>query len=424
MGSCDEVDDCEAEPRASVSSRGVCPAETVESAFAECRREARSAVANVELDEGAVRFCGEFQRAGAVGECVVDEIAERLFDAEWVDVEVGGRGIDAKLTAEGVGAGREAVGYGAQQGIRIDPFSPDRKGSLVGARDEEQFLGEPREALGFFGGRPQRGGKFVMGTWSAEREVELCAKKREGRPELMARVGDEAALVFDGRLKARQHVVQCDSQSGDLVTRVGQGEAGCLSGSDCLCTAPQSLDGAKSAGGERVAAERCREQREREKGDELVPEVVERLGARFERAGDDRDSVFRRVAHGENAPLAGLAGNVLVEEDALSTERAGKSGAPEKGRRLAGLGLQDVSVGCEDLGERCAAAGVGVGAFVREFVFRLGGERLVDGREKLVSDALVDEETDAGEYDSHREGETEREANANREAAHGSARRR
>jgi hypothetical protein len=49
---------------------------------------------------------------------------------------------------------------------------------------------------------------------------------------------------------------------------------------------------------------------------------------------------------------------------------------------------------------------------------------LIDGREQLVPDPLVDEDTDGREHGCHRERETESEAKTDRQAAHGSDRRR
>jgi hypothetical protein len=289
VGSRNEVDDGESESGAALSSRRVCPAEAVERLIPKIGRKAPPSVENVKRDEVAVRFCDELDPTVAVAERVVDEIAERLFDAEPVDVEVGGSGIDMQLTAETQCAAREAVGYRPQESVRIDWFSPERKRSLVGARDEEKFLREPGQTLRFLGRRAQRVGEFAVRAWPAKGEIEFRAEKREWCAELMAGVGDEAALVLDGGLKAREHVVQSGGESRDLVSRGRKRKARWFSRRDRLCAATHGLHGSKRGGGERVAAERCRNECEREEDDELVPEVVEGLSPRLERARYDRD---------------------------------------------------------------------------------------------------------------------------------------
>ena len=53
----------------------------------------------------------------------------------------------------------------------------------------------------------------------AQRELELGPERRERRAQLVARVGDEAALSREPLLEAVEHVVQRLAETVDLVPR-------------------------------------------------------------------------------------------------------------------------------------------------------------------------------------------------------------
>ena len=80
------------------------------------------------------------------------------------------------------------------------------------------------------------------------------------------------------------------------------------------------------------------------------------------------------------------------------------------------------ALAAEQLRDRRAVAGVGVDlAAVVNFLLGLRHKRLVDRAKQLVRDAPVDEEADRGEDDGHRHGEAERQADTDRQAAHGAS---
>src|SRR5438093_3105341 len=85
VGARDRGDDREPEPGSRAAARVAGAAEALEGVLEELLRDASALVAHVEL-ERAVRSCrGERDRAAAVTERVVDEIAERLLDAQAVE---------------------------------------------------------------------------------------------------------------------------------------------------------------------------------------------------------------------------------------------------------------------------------------------------------------------------------------------------
>src|SRR5262245_9437005 len=88
MGSGHDIDDREAETGARAGAGGVASAERLESPLRDLQGEARALVADVELDRpGRARARFDRNRPLPMAERVVDEVAERLFCAEAVDVQ-------------------------------------------------------------------------------------------------------------------------------------------------------------------------------------------------------------------------------------------------------------------------------------------------------------------------------------------------
>ena len=199
-----------------------------------------------------------------------------------------------------------------------DRLSADRQRPLVGPGDQEQVVGEPREPLRLLGGRAERALELLARARPAQREVELRAQQRERRPQLVARVGDEAALVLEGRVEAREHLVQRRREPRDLVPRRRHRQPARLARRDRLRPAPQDLDRPQRAGRERVAAEGGGEQGEREEEEELVAQVVERLGTWPERACDDGDLLPTSSGRARTRHSPGGCGSAPVEPDACA----------------------------------------------------------------------------------------------------------
>ncbi len=79
---------------------------------------------------------------------------------------------------------------------------------LVGAGDQKQIGRERREPVGLLGGRAQRILELGARARMAQRELELRAQQGERSSELVARLGDEPALMLEGRLQPAEHLVQ------------------------------------------------------------------------------------------------------------------------------------------------------------------------------------------------------------------------
>ena len=78
----DQRHDRQPEAAAAAAARLVGTAEAVERTGREARRKARPFVADVQLDDAVVTLLGQGDDACAMHERVVDEVAERLLDAQ------------------------------------------------------------------------------------------------------------------------------------------------------------------------------------------------------------------------------------------------------------------------------------------------------------------------------------------------------
>ena len=146
---------------------------------------------------------------------------------------------------------------------------------LVGARDQQQILGETDEPLGLLGGRTQRGLELVVRARPPQRDLELGTQERERRPQLVRRVGDESSLVLERGFESREHLVQRDGERRELVAWPrGQAAAARRRSGDRRRAAAHRLDGAQRGGrkqrsrraassSEQRPAPRCRNSRTR-----------------------------------------------------------------------------------------------------------------------------------------------------------------
>ncbi len=97
--------------------------------------------------------------------------------------------------------------------------------TLVGTREDEQILRKPHEPLHLLAGGVQRGLELLLRPGPPRRELELGPQGRERRPELVARVGDEAPLAREAGVEALEHLVQRLAEAMDLVARLREREA-------------------------------------------------------------------------------------------------------------------------------------------------------------------------------------------------------
>jgi hypothetical protein len=312
----DELDDRKSETGAAAPPRLVGAAEAVERPRTELLRKPLALVHHVELDGAALLHGTQRHGAPAVRERVLDEVRERLLEADGVGIESQLAGLDLQLAPQRRGTVLEALGEALEQVVRLHRFPADRQRALVGPRDQQQVVGESREPLRLLCRGAERLLELLSWPRPAQRELELRLQQGERRSQLVARVGDEAALVLDRSVEALEHVVERGREARDLVPAGRDGQQRRPLGGDGIRAAPQKLHRPQCACGEGVAAEAGSEERKRQEEDKLMAEVLERVRAWREGACDDHDRLAAGARNGEDAPLAVVGGKSLVAVEA------------------------------------------------------------------------------------------------------------
>ena len=172
----------------------------------------------------------------------------------------------------------------------IERLEPERESAAVGARDQEQVLGQVREALGLVR-RPRIAWRSSSVDRLAECELELGPQQRERRPQLVTGVGDELALARERGLEPVEQLVQRLAKTLDLVARCRDRQPLARRlGRDRRGPPAHRLDLAQRQAGEPVAEERREDQRDRACDQQLVAKAGQRLGAVLQRGADDEDA--------------------------------------------------------------------------------------------------------------------------------------
>ena len=144
--------------------------------------------------------------------------------------------------------------------------------------------------------------QLLRSALAAKGEVELCAEHRERRPQLVARIGDEAALSLECRLQTGEHRVQRLAEPAQLVFRRRQRQPPARLGrGHRLRLAPHRVDRPQRRGGEEVAAHRREQEGERPHDQQLRQQAAQRVLRILERDADREDATPCRPgsrAHG------------------------------------------------------------------------------------------------------------------------------
>ena len=241
-------------------------------------------VEHVQLDVIAVAGGAKHDRLPAVAQRVVDEVAERLLEAHLVAVEHGAGwsfDLDPRAGLDTIGSNRSATRPSSSSTSTV--VRSQREPALVSPGQHEEVLREPREALRLLGGGAKRTLELLGRPGPAQRELELGLEHGERRPQLVARIGDEAPLALDRSLEPSEHLVQRLAEPRDLVARGRQRETPPqLRPRDRRGLGTHRLDGPQRRCGEQVAAERDEEQHDRRHDEQLADERIQRLVAILE----------------------------------------------------------------------------------------------------------------------------------------------
>ena len=301
-----------------------------------------------------------------------------------------------------------------------------RQPSLVGAGDQEQVLGEPRQPLRLLGGGAQCLLELRGRARAAQGELELGAQQRERRAQLVARVGEEAPLVLERGVQASEHVVQRRREPRDLVAGGRDGQPCGRRCRDRRGAPAHRLDRAQRRRGQPVAGGRREREADEAAEKEIGEQVGERLLARLEGAGDDDRSGAVGGRYGEQAPASGRPAQLDRPQHPGAVYDAARLRRTDQGGHVR-RGADDAAVRVEHLRECRAGRAVAVDEAARLVRARAGlgrlqAERLVDRPEQRAADADIDEGADAGEEERHRERERQGQPQPDWHATHSPAR--
>jgi hypothetical protein len=82
----------------------------------------------------------------------------------------------------------------AERRTSVSPRQTRREAALVGAREDEEVLGQADEPVGLARGRPERLLQLFRRARVPKGDLELGFQERKRRPQLVAGVGDESPL--------------------------------------------------------------------------------------------------------------------------------------------------------------------------------------------------------------------------------------
>ena len=211
-------------PGAVAGAGEIVAGEALEGALGELGGEALALVDDLELQPASCAAGPQDDLALAVAQRVVDEVAERLAQAQLVGVH----GLLAPASTE---MPRPRSSRGRRSG------APPARAGRAGRAARAAPAARPRwSARGSAGPRPAaRGGRIPRPTRpaprapgivsaGAQRSLELGLDDRDRGAQLVAGVGDEAALALEGAAEAIEHLVQRLAEPADLVAGGGQRE--------------------------------------------------------------------------------------------------------------------------------------------------------------------------------------------------------
>src|SRR5262249_32602800 len=153
----------------------------------ELGREAAALVPHVHRDpRSALRDAIEPNRSGTVPERVVDEVPERLLEANPIAAHLDSRGSRRLDLPPCFGhAPFEAGDDRCEQRRDLDPLSAKLQLALVRARDQEEILGQLNESLCFLRRGADRVPELLGGLAVLQSELELGAEQGQRSPELV-----------------------------------------------------------------------------------------------------------------------------------------------------------------------------------------------------------------------------------------------
>jgi hypothetical protein len=280
----DRRDDRQPQARTAPRASRVAAAEALEGALQEAVGKAVALVSHVQLDPVAGRLCCERDIAVAVGECVRDEVVERLRGTKRIgQQDQFGWRVDLKRPARGSCGSRGAPRRVGQQLPRAKRLRLNGQLPAIGAREHQQVGGEPGQPPRLVLNGLERRAQLRRVALAPERHLDLGEEYGQRRAKLVARVREQAALAQDGAVQPREQLVQRAAQCLDLVVRARDRKPlGRVALGDPLGTNTHALDGAQRGSRDLVARIGGQHQSERADDEEQLREPVKRVVAPVE----------------------------------------------------------------------------------------------------------------------------------------------
>ena len=137
-------------------------------------------------------------------ERVVDEVPERLLEAQLIAGEAADDRMHHPEPATGLGAATLEPPRDRRWRLNLERRLVEGKPPLVARGEDEEILGEPHQAVGLLRRGVQRRLELLGRPRPPERELELRSEQRERGAELVTRIGDEPALATKPRIESRE----------------------------------------------------------------------------------------------------------------------------------------------------------------------------------------------------------------------------
>ena len=315
----------------------------------------------------------------------------------------------------------------------VDRLGTDRQAAWSERAISSRSAASDGQAVGLLGRRAERSLELVAAAWMAQRELELGAQERERRPELVARIGHEAALVLERRLEPLEHVVQRLGEPRDLVPGRWHGEPAARASRRRSAPARRRIasTGRKAAPASTYPASAASTSASGPADEQLPPQALERLLADVERARQHERELLVRAADRdrEQAPASAPPGHVDRRAHRGPEKTVRSSAALSSGARPGGGDSATPpprASTCARSRPRVAGSRVErrlASPQPQRRLGRLREQRLVDRVEEIRADPQVDEPAQRREHERHCRRERQRQPDADRKAAQSSRRR-
>ena len=257
---------------------------------------------------------------------------------------------------------------------------------------------------------------------TAQRELELSLEERERRPKLVARVGDEASFTAQALVEPAEHRVQRLAEAEDLVTGVGEREALRRGlGRDVRRSSPHRLDWPERRARQEIGGPEARMSAIGPPIKELGQETVERLVAVSQGGAYNQHVVIPKALPGGRAETPGSSGRSTLRSSVVSAVSAPETSGSAKPSDPATTDPSGPKTWANSSSPPPRTTPVPSLRTSCESVAARASEALIDLLHEGVAEPDVEERAHCGQDDGHREGEEERQSDADREPAHRSS---